>query len=76
MIQPHRTDGYRPRSRVQLRIDDEVIASLDKLAESLKISRSHIVDVIMAIAVEEGGDWLVECIRHRLADALAKHRIK
>lgn len=72
----HRKDGYVPRTRVQLRIDDETIELLDDIAEALLISRAHFCDLILAIAVDEGGDWLVECIRHRLSKALATKKRK
>lgn len=76
-VRPHRKDGYRHRSRVHLRVDAATVGRLDVLADSLSLSRSHLCDLVLAIAVEEGGSWLRKCINRRVAIALqlrvAKH---
>jgi hypothetical protein len=73
-VKPHRKDGYRHRGRVHLRIDEQTLVGLDDLAEALGLSRSHVCDVILAIAVDDGGTWLQDSIGRRVRSALAKRR--
>ena len=75
-IRPHRKDGYVPRTRVQVRIDDASLARLDALAESLSLSRAHLADLILNIAAEEGSDWLRGCLLDRITKALQLRRSK
>src|SRR5262245_26858134 len=44
-IRPHRKDAFVYRSRVQVRIDDDIIERLDRLANSLRLSRAHFCDL-------------------------------
>jgi hypothetical protein len=74
MIAPHRKDGYRPRRRVHVRIDDGVVGKLDLLASSLSLSRAHLCDLVLGIAVDEGGPWLHDCISRRVRRALELRR--
>jgi hypothetical protein len=74
MIAPHRKDGYRPRSRVHVRIDDVVVNKIDVLATSLCLSRAHLCDLVLGIAVEEGGPWLHDCISRRVRRSLELRR--
>lgn len=74
MVKPHRKDGYVHRSRVHIRVDDSIIGTLDDLASSLSLSRAHLCDLILGIAVDEGGDWLTGCIDRRVREALRRRR--
>lgn len=75
-IRPHRKDGYRPRSRVHVRVDDETLAGIDRLADALRLSRAHVCDVILAIAVEDEPGWLRQRISQRVREALQAHRAR
>ena len=74
MIRPHRKDGYVPRRRVHIRMDESIVGAIDELASTLCLSRSHVCDLILGIAVEEGGDWLCRCINRRVKRALRDRR--
>lgn len=74
MVKPHRKDGYRHRSRVHIRVDDSIIGTLDDLASELSLSRAHLCDLILGIAVDEGGEWLTACINRRVRAALKRRR--
>lgn len=76
MVRPHRKDGYRFRRRVHVRVADETVVVLDELALALRLSRAHLCDLILGIAVDEGGAWLNECIGRRVKHALRKRREK
>ena len=70
LVKPHRLDGYVPRTRVHVRIDDRTVARLDDVAKALGVSRAHLCDLVLTIAVEEGGPWLRKCVNRRVAIAL------
>ena len=70
MVRPHRKDGYVHRRRVHIRIDEKNILALDDLACTLGLSRAHLCDLILAIAVNEGGKWLADRITSRVNRAL------
>lgn len=74
MVRPHRKDGYRFRRRVHVRVDEATVGTLDEMAEALSLSRAHLCDLILGIAVDEGGSWLVECIGRRVKAALQRRR--
>ena len=74
MTRPYCKAGYRTRRRVHLRVDDSIIDALDDLAGSLSLSRAYLCDLILGIAVDEGGDWLKKAISKRVSDSLARYR--
>ena len=67
---PRRRDGYRDRVRLHARIDPETYAGLEDLADSLRVSLSHFIDLLGAIAIEDGGDWLAERVRARVKEGI------
>lgn len=75
-IRPHRKDGYRPRGRVHLRIDERTLEKLDAMAQSLGLSRAHMCDVILGIAVEGDASWLRSNIDRRVREALHAKRVR
>lgn len=75
-IKPHRKDGYRPRTRIQIRVDDRSLARLDALAEALSLSRAHLADLILNIAAEDGSEWLRNRISDRVSKALELRRLR
>ena len=70
-IRPHRKDGYVDRTRVHLRVDDRIVVGLDQLAAGLGLSRAHVCDLVLRIAVEDGGRWLSTQLRKRITRSLA-----
>jgi hypothetical protein len=74
MVRPHRKDGYRYRRRVHVRVDEVTVGTLDELASALSLSRAHLCDLILGIAVDEGGTWLNACIARRVKAALDRRR--
>jgi len=70
MIRPYRKDGYVHRRRIHVRMDERLVDRMDTLAKSLCLSRAHLCDLILGIAVEEGGDWLACKINSRVEQAL------
>lgn len=73
-IRPYRKDGYVTRRRVHVRMDEKIVQALDELACTLCLSRSHLCDLILGIAVEEGGEWLRDCISRRVKQALRRRK--
>lgn len=73
-IRPHRKDRFVFRSRVQVRVDDSIVDRIDLVAKSLHLSRAHFCDLVLAIAVEEGGPWLRAAITRRLEKAFEKRQ--
>ena len=76
MSRPYRMDGYRPRKRVNIRLEQSTCEALDELARSLALSRAYACDLILGIAVEEGGTWLRNCINRRVKQALDEKRAR
>ena len=74
-LRPHRKDGYRPRTRIQIRVDDQALAKLDGLAESLCLSRAHLADLILNIAADDGSEWLRAKLLERITAALELRRL-
>lgn len=74
MTRPYRKDGYVHRRRVHVRMDETIVDRMDELAASLCLSRSHLCDLILSIAVEEGSTWLQQCINQRVEQALQRRR--
>lgn len=72
MVRPYRKDGYRQRRRVHVRMDETIVEALDDLAGSLSLSRAYVCDLILCIAVTEGGEWLTKAIHRRVANSMAK----
>ena len=73
-MKPHRKDGYVPRQRVHVRMDQRIVTSLDGLADSLSLSRAHLCDLILGIAVEEGRTTFADYVRRRVMRDNAKRR--
>lgn len=73
-VRPHRRDGYKPRVRIHIRVDEETTQRIDALAEALCLSRAYLCDLILGIAVDEGGAWLQRKIARRVQRAL-EHRL-
>jgi hypothetical protein len=74
-VRPHRKDGYVDRTRIHLRVDDRIVVGLDQMAAGLGLSRSHVCDLVLRIAVEDGGSWLCGEIRKRIKKSLAPAKI-
>ena len=73
-MKPHRKDGYRHRTKLNVRVDDEVIQRVDELAAALSLSRAYCLDLLLGIAMEEGGEWLPDAIRRRASEVLNRKR--
>jgi hypothetical protein len=74
MTRAYRKDGYVPRQRVHVRMDHRMVASLDELAASLSLSRAHLCDLILGVAVEEGRSCFADLVRRRVMRDYAKRR--
>ncbi len=55
-------------------MDESLVDAMDELARALSLSRSHLCDLILGIAVEEGGEWLRSAINKRVKQALNRKR--
>jgi hypothetical protein len=75
-IRPYRRDGYRSRRRIHIRVDDAAIGRFDALAYALGLSRAYLCDLILGIAVDEGGEWLRRAITGRVERALELRKLK
>jgi len=64
-IRPHRKGPYVHRTRVYIRVDSRVLEKLDHFAGSLKISRAHLCDVALDVAMGVGR--AAEGVRRQIA---------
>ena len=71
-IRPYRREGYRDRVRLHARVSPATYAGLQELAASLHVSLSYFVDLLGTIAIEDGGDWLAEKVRDRVAEGVVE----
>lgn len=74
MTRAYRKDGYRPRQRLHIRMDQSIVESIDDLAAQLQISRAHLCDLILCVAVDEGRKSFADLVRQRVLRDYAKRR--
>jgi len=55
-------------------MDETIVEALDDLAGSLSLSRAYVCDLILGIAIDEGGNWLKRAINRRVEEALKRRR--
>ena len=75
-MQPRRRDLYKSRVRVHVRMDPESYEQLQEFASSFHMSVSHFMDLLATIAMDEGGEWLRECLDKRVEEGLVRVRAK
>jgi hypothetical protein len=75
-VRPYRRDGYEHRVRVHVRMRPATYEGLQVVARSVEMSVSHFMDVLGLIALEEGGEWLAERMRSRVAAGIDEARKK
>lgn len=73
-MKPHRKDGYRHRTKLIARVDEENVQRLDELAAALSLSRAYCLDLLLGITMNEGSEWLAGAIQRRASEVLNRKR--
>lgn len=71
-MKPHRKDPYETRVAIKIRVAEPTVEALDAFADELQASRSHVCDLILAVAMNEECEAFVRAVHARMEAARKK----